>query len=371
VKSRSRQRASAPSVDVLTVELGNRAYPIVIGGHVLEELGTRLAAHLGAGAAAVVTNRTIGGLYLARVQESLRAAGFEVTAVEIPDGEEHKSLASLSEIYDRLLAARLERGSPIVALGGGVIGDLAGFAAATLLRGVPFVQVPTTLLAQVDSSVGGKTGINHAAGKNLIGAFYQPRMVLIDVATLKTLPRRELIAGLAEVIKYGAILDADLFAFLERELDRVLGLDDVLIRYVVRRCCELKAMVVQRDEYEADYRSILNFGHTLGHAIEGLTHYQRYLHGEAVAIGMAVAACVSSLKGHCDRGTAERITTLLQRAGLPTAMPREFSQLQLAAAVRGDKKVSSGKVKFVCIEEVGRTRFEYLRVPELAALAVQ
>lgn len=360
-----------PDIDLLTVELGDRAYPIIIGGHVLDELGLRMARHLATGAGAVITNPTVGALYLARVEASLRAAGFDVTTVEIPDGEEHKSLQSLAHIYDRLLAARLERSSPIVALGGGVIGDLAGFAAATLLRGVPFVQVPTTLLAQVDSSVGGKTGLNHPAGKNLIGAFYQPRLVLIDIATLHTLPRRQLVAGLAEVIKYGAILDADLFAFLERELEGVLGIDDVLIRHVVRRCCELKAMVVQHDEYEADYRSILNFGHTLGHAVEALTGYQRYLHGEAVAIGMAVAARVSCLKGHCDRGTADRITQLLQRAGLPTALPQEFRELQLVAAIKGDKKVTSGKVKFVCIEEVGRTRFEYLRVPDLAALAVQ
>jgi 3-dehydroquinate synthase len=248
---------------------------------------------------------------------------------------------------------------------------MAGFAAAAYMRGIPVVQIPTTIVAQVDSSVGGKTGVNHPAGKNLIGAFYQPRLVLIDIATLKTLPRRQLLAGLAEVIKYGAILDADLFALLERELAHVLALDDTLVRHLVRRCCELKAMVVQRDEFEADYRSILNFGHTLGHAIEGLTAYQRYLHGEAVAIGMAVAARVSCLKGYCNRETAERITRLLERAGLPTGIPRECPEPQLAAAIAGDKKVASGKVKFVCIEEVGRTRFEYLGAPELAALAVQ
>jgi len=366
-----RRNVGQPNVDLLTVELGDRAYPIVIGAEVLDDLGRRMAGHLRTGSAAVITNPTVGGLYLARVESALRTADFDVTTVEIPDGEEHKSLESLARIYDRLLAARLERSSPIVALGGGVIGDLAGFAAATLLRGVPFVQVPTTLLAQVDSSVGGKTGGNHPAGKNLIGAFYQPRLVLIDIATLKTLPRRQLLAGLAEVIKYGAILDADLFALLERELAHVLALDDTLVRHLVRRCCELKAMVVQRDEFEADYRSILNFGHTLGHAIEGLTAYQRYLHGEAVAIGMAVAARVSCLKGHCNRETAERITRLLERAGLPTGIPRECPEPQLAAAIAGDKKVASGKVKFVCIEEVGRTRFEYLGAPELAALAVQ
>ncbi|MFN8625443.1 MAG: 3-dehydroquinate synthase [Candidatus Binatia bacterium] len=371
MKSSGKQRAGARQTDVLTVDLGARAYPIVIGGHVLDELGPRMAERLGTGSAAVITNPTVGGLYLERVESSLRAAGFAVTTVDIPDGEEHKSLESLARIYDRLLAERPERNSPIVALGGGVIGDLAGFAAATLLRGVPFVQVPTTLLAQVDSSVGGKTGVNHPAGKNLIGAFYQPRLVLIDIATLKTLPRRQLAAGLAEVIKYGAILDAELFTLLERDLDRVLALDDALIRNVVRRCCELKAMVVQRDEQETDYRSILNFGHTLGHAVEALTGYRRYLHGEAVAIGMVVAARVSCLKGHCERQAFERLTQLVQRAGLPTAMPHEFPEPQLAAVIGGDKKVARGKVKFVCIEDVGRARFEHLRVPELAALAAQ
>jgi 3-dehydroquinate synthase len=361
---------SGPPTDTVTVELGDRSYPIVIGGGLLEEIGPRLVALLGGGAIAIVTNPTVGELYLERVETSLRHVGYRVTVVEIPDGEEHKNLASLALIYDRLLEARLERASPVVALGGGVIGDLAGFAAATLLRGIPFVQLPTTLLAQVDSSVGGKTGINHPAGKNLIGAFYQPRLVLIDISTLKTLPRRELLAGLVEVIKYGVILDAELFAVIETQLDRVLSLDEDLLRSIVQRCCALKAMVVQRDEREADYRSILNYGHTLGHAVEALTGYQRYLHGEAVAIGMALAAKLSFVRGHCSEGTMQRIYQLLKRAGLPVESPPELSAQQLARTIEGDKKVSSGKVKFVCIEELGRTRFEYLTGPEvMAALA--
>lgn len=360
-----------PSVETVAVELGTRAYPIVIGSHCLEDLGPRLAARFGRGAAAVVTNPTVGRLYLDGVETSLRHAGFEVVAIEIPDGEEHKNLTWLAFLYDRLLTARLERSSPIVALGGGVIGDLAGFAAATYLRGVPLVQVPTTLLAQVDSSVGGKTGVNHPAGKNLIGAFYQPRLVLIDVATLKTLPQREFAAGLAEVIKYGVILDPDLFALVEKELDRVVALDEALLRRIVRCCCELKAMVVCRDERESDYRSILNFGHTAGHAIEALTAYRRYLHGEAVAIGMAFAARLSHARGYCGAETAQRITALLKRVGLPVDMPREVSEEQLAATIQGDKKVSSGKVKFVCIEDLGRTRFEYFTATEIAALAAK
>jgi 3-dehydroquinate synthase len=361
---------SGLSTDTVAVELGDRSYPIVIGSGLLGEVGPRLAAQLDTAVTAIVTNPTVGKLYLERVETSLRHAGYHVIVVEIPDGEEYKNLASLALIYDRLLEARFERSAPVLALGGGVIGDLAGFAAATLLRGVPFVQLPTTLLAQVDSSVGGKTGVNHPAGKNLIGAFYQPRLVLIDIGTLKTLPRRELLAGLVEVIKYGVILDAELFATIETQLDRMLSLDEDLLRSVVRRCCALKAMVVQRDERESDYRSILNCGHTLGHALEALTGYQRYLHGEAVAIGMAFAARLSFVRGYCNAETMQRITQLLKRAGLPLEVPPEFSAQQLAQAIEGDKKVASGKVKFVCIEELGRTRFEHLTgVEVVAALA--
>ena len=352
--------------DTVTVELADRSYPIVIGSHLLEELGPRLTTVMGAGRAAVVTNPTVGKFYWERVETSLRHAGFRVTEVEIPDGEEHKNLTWLAFIYDRLLEARLERTSPIVALGGGVIGDLAGFAAATYLRGVPFIQVPTTLLAQVDSSVGGKTGINHPAGKNLIGAFHQPRLVLVDVDTLQTLPRRELVAGLIEVIKYGVILDADLFALVEKDLDRILSLDEGLLRHVVRRCCALKAMVVHRDERESDYRSILNFGHTVGHAVEAVTAYQRYLHGEAVAIGMAFAARLSVVRGYCRTETMERIVQLLKRTGLSVEIPRDLPRQQLALAIEGDKKVSTGKVKFVCVEDFGRTRFEHLTAGEVA-----
>lgn len=359
--------ASLP--ETVTVDLAERSYPIVIGSGVLDEIGPRLAALLGTGIVAVVTNSTVGQLYLERVEASLRHAGHRVAVVEIPDGEEHKNLSWLAFIYDRLVAAHLERGSPLVALGGGVIGDLTGFAAATFLRGVPFVQAPTTLLAQVDSSVGGKTGINHPAGKNLIGAFYQPRLVLIDVTTLKTLPRRELLAGLVEVIKYGVILDAELFDTIETQLDRILSLDEALLRSIVQRCCALKAMVVRRDEREADYRAILNFGHTLAHALEALTGYTRYLHGEAVAIGMAFAARLSFARGYCSRETMERVVHFLKRAGLPVDVPPEFSAQQLADAIHGDKKVASGKVKFVCVETLGQTRFEYLTAPEVAALA--
>jgi 3-dehydroquinate synthase len=356
-------------VDTVTVDLGDRSYPIVIGTRVLEEVGSRLGALLTSRQAAVISNPTVGKLYLDSVITSLQAAGFHAVSVEIPDGEEHKNLAWLAFIYDQLLDARLDRTSAILALGGGVIGDLAGFAAATFLRGVPFVQLPTTLLAQVDSSVGGKTGVNHPAGKNLIGTFYQPQLVLIDVDTLRTLPRRELVAGLVEVIKYGAILDVELFSLVEQNLERVLALDADLLRHIVRRCCTLKAMVVQRDERESDYRSILNFGHTLGHAIESLTEYKQYLHGEAVAIGMAFAARLSRTRGYCKDEPVHRIVELLKRTGLPVDVPTELVTPNLGLAVESDKKAAGGKVKFVCLEDLGQTRFAYLTGKEIAELA--
>jgi 3-dehydroquinate synthase len=356
--------------EVLTVELGERSYSIVIDAGSLDDLGTLLAERCQPQRCAVVTNPTVGKHYLDRTLAALQAAGFTPLTVEIPDGEQFKSFASLTSIYDRLLTAKLDRSAPLIALGGGVIGDLTGFAAATYLRGVPFVQVPTTLLAQVDSSVGGKTGVNHPLGKNLIGAFYQPSLVVIDVTTLSTLPRRELVAGLVEVIKYGVILDAELFALLERDLERLLGRDESLLTQIVSRCCSLKAAVVQRDEREQDYRSILNFGHTLGHAVEALTDYKRYLHGEAVAIGMVFAARLSRARGLCSDETEKRIVRLLERAGLAVDVPHGLSSADIAAAVAGDKKVSGGKIKFVCVEDLGRTRFELVTSQEIARLAV-
>jgi 3-dehydroquinate synthase len=359
--------AAAAATDTVTVELGDRSYPIIIGSGVRAEAGPRLAALTATRRAAVVTNATVGRLYLDGVVASLTGAGFDVVTVEIPDGESHKNLASLATIYDALLAARIDRATPVLALGGGIVGDVTGFAAATLLRGVPFVQMPTTLLSQVDSSVGGKTGINHAAGKNLIGAFYQPRLVLIDLDTLRSLPRRELLAGLAEVIKYGIILAPDLFAAIETQLDGILALDAAVLRPIIARCCALKAEVVRRDERETDYRSILNFGHTLGHAVEALTHYNTYLHGEAVAIGMAFAVKFSQLRGHCEDPTMHRVIELLRRAGLPVEIPAVVRGADLTPVLESDKKVAGGRVKFVCIEALGRTRFEYVSAGEIAA----
>jgi 3-dehydroquinate synthase len=359
------------ATETVTVALPDRSYPIIIGTELLGSLGGHLAAMQLDAKVAVVTNPIVRQLYGAPVLDGLSGAGFQPIVIEIPAGEEHKNFAWLTFLYDRLLDARLERNSPVVALGGGVIGDLAGFAAATFLRGVPFVQVPTTLLAQVDSSVGGKTGVNHPRGKNLIGAFYQPRLVLADVGTLRSLPRREFLAGLAEVIKYGVILSPDLFDLLEAELPRVLALDAVVLTEVIRVCCTLKAMVVGEDERETGLRSILNFGHTMGHAVESLTEYKRFLHGEAVAIGMAFAAHLSNVRGHCSEEDVTRIVQVLKRAGLPVEIPRELLGRNLALAIEADKKVSGGKIKFVCISEIGRTVFDHLAASEIAQIATR
>jgi 3-dehydroquinate synthase len=272
--------------------------------------------------------------------------------ITIPEGERAKSLSWVGVILDRLAAARFERQSIVVALGGGVIGDLAGFAAAVYARGIPFVQVPTTLVAQVDSSIGGKTGVNHRLGKNLIGAFHQPRLVLIDPDTLRTLPRREWVAGLAEVIKYGVIADANFFSYLEQRMPDLLRLDPDAIRRVVTRSCEIKAGVVMEDEHEADRRRILNYGHTVGHALESLSGYRRLIHGEAVAIGMAQEASLACSMGLCSRETVERVRALIRAAGLPDSPALRFQQLW--GAMQHDKKVAQGTVYCVLPQQIGQ-----------------
>lgn len=352
-------------MEVINVELGERAYPIYVGAGCLGDLGARLAETQCGKRVAVVTNSTIANIYLGDAVASLARSGFDPAVIQIPDGEEHKNLAWLAFVYDRLIDAGIDRGGAAIALGGGVVGDLTGFAAATYLRGVACVQVPTTLLAQIDASIGGKTGINHAAGKNLLGAFKQPRFVLADVACLRTLPRREYVAGLAEVIKTGAILDAELFALLEAELPALLHQERDLLVRVVHRCCQLKALVVAEDETEGGYRAILNFGHTLGHAIESLTDYTTYLHGEAVAIGMAAAVRISHKLGRCDATTVQRLVSLVERCGLPTEIPRDLGREALALAMRTDKKALSGTIKFICLEGIGTTRFERLTCEEI------
>lgn len=352
-------------MEVVNVELGERAYSVYVGAGCLGDLGTRLAETRCGKRVAVVTNSTIANIYLGDAVASLAAAHFDPAIIQIPDGEEHKNLAWLAFVYDRLIDAGIDRGGAVIALGGGVVGDLTGFAAATYLRGVACVQVPTTLLAQIDASIGGKTGINHAAGKNLLGAFKQPRFVLADVECLRTLPRREYVAGLAEVIKTGAILDAELFALLEHELPALLRQERDRMVQVVRRCCQLKALVVAEDETEGDYRAILNFGHTLGHAIESLTEYTTFLHGEAVAIGMIAAVRVSHRLGFCDAETVARLTRLVERCGLPTEIPSDLRREALALAMRTDKKAVGGTIKFVCLEAIGRTKFERLTCEDI------
>jgi len=292
-------------------------------------------------------------LYGAAARESLAGAGFDVREEVVPDGEASKSVAQLSALWDRFVEHHLERTSPVVALGGGVVGDLAGFAAATFKRGVPFVQCPTTLLAQVDSSVGGKVAIDHPAGKNLIGAFHQPSAVCIDLATLRTLPRRELIAGLAEVIRSGAAFDAALFSFLEGALEQLLALDAEALRHAVATCCRIKAEVVAEDERETGgRRSLLNLGHTFGHALETLTGYTAYRHGEAVGWGIARAARVALKLGICSPEDAARQEALLRRAGLPVDDLSPDAEAMIKAMAH-DKKAAGGKVRFVLTEKIG------------------
>ena len=353
-------------MNIITIQLDSRKYDIRIGSSLLAGIGVACKETGLAGRAAIVTNPTVAPLYAGAVTTSLAAAGFSPVVIEIPDGEEYKTSATLELVYDRLLEAGLDRRSFIVALGGGVVGDLAGFAAATFLRGIPFVQVPTTLLAQVDSSVGGKTGIDHPRGKNLIGAFYQPQLVLADLDTLRTLSERHYRAGLAEVVKYGAVLDAVLFELLESAADRLLERDPELLGEVVACCCRIKAWVVEQDEREAGLRAVLNYGHTLGHAFETLGGYRDLVHGEAVAMGMACAADISSRFSFCTTEDRDRIVSLLQRLGLPVDPP-EIDPTLLAAALSSDKKNRSGTLSYICNRGIGGHAVQEITPVELAA----
>ena len=338
-------------MQTLRVELGERAYPIHIGEGLLSDAGL-LAPHLEQPRVAVVTNTTVAPLYLQQLSTALRAQGVAVISIVLEDGERYKDWATLNRIYDALLEQRCDRKTTLIALGGGVIGDLAGFAAATYMRGIPFIQVPTTLLAQVDSSIGGKTGINHRLGKNMIGAFYQPRVVLADTAVLKTLPPRELSAGLAEVIKHGLIRDEAVVAWLEQNVDSLLACDAQALAHAVRRCCEIKAAVVAEDERETGVRALLNFGHTFGHAIESGLGYGNWLHGEAVAAGMAMAGDLSRRMGLIAQSDAQRIVALLERAGLPVAQPG-IAPARLLELMAVDKKTEGGRLRFILLDRIG------------------
>jgi 3-dehydroquinate synthase len=339
---------------VVKVYLGDRSYDIEIGV-ALEGAGERLAG-LGLGKkVALVTNPTVKKLYASRVTDCLFAAGFQVLLIEIPDGEQYKTLDSANRIFTELLKNRFDRKSALVALGGGVIGDLTGFAAAAFMRGVPFVQVPTTLLAMVDSSVGGKTGVNHPMGKNMIGAFHQPQKVLVDINVLKTLAKEEFLAGMAEVIKYGVIRDADLFEYLGKNRDKILALDPASLEHIIRRSCEIKAEVVSKDEREGGLRAILNFGHTVGHTIETAENYTMR-HGYAVAVGMVYASRLAHRMGLCDASVPERLEKLLTSYGLPahlSALSRKPAIDELLAGMQIDKKAEGGKVKFVLPKKMG------------------
>jgi 3-dehydroquinate synthase len=335
----------------LNVELAERSYPIHIGAGLISR-AELVTAHLKQKRAAIVTNTTLEALYLQPLVTTLQAAGVETMPVVIPDGEAHKDWRTLNTIFDALLHARCERGTTLIALGGGVVGDIAGFAAALYQRGMPFIQVPTTLLAQVDSAVGGKTAINHPLGKNMIGAFYQPQVVIADTDTLKTLPERELAAGLAEVIKYGFIRDRAFLEWLETNLDRLLARDAEALAYAVEQSCRNKAEVVAADERESGVRALLNFGHTFGHAIEAGTGYGTWLHGEAVAAGMVMAARLSERMGYLDDADVNRIVRVLERAGLPVAAP-DLGRERYLDLMGHDKKVEGGKLKFVVLKEIG------------------
>jgi 3-dehydroquinate synthase len=339
-------------METVRVGLGGRPYTIHIGAGALDE--ARLyAPHVAGRRVAVITNEVVGPLYLGRLEHALRQAGAQTVAIELPDGEQTKDWRTLERVFDRLLEERLGRDALIVALGGGVIGDLAGFAAAVYQRGVPFIQVPTTLLAQVDSSVGGKTGINQPRGKNMVGAFHQPLAVISDLTTLDTLPDRQLRAGLAEIIKHGFALDAEFVRWLEDHLEPLLQRERAALAYAIRRSCELKATLVERDERESGPRALLNFGHTFGHAIETAQGYGDWLHGEAVAAGMVMASELSVRLALLDNTESARLKSLIVRAGLPTANPH-IPPARLLELMRVDKKADRGHLRFVVLSATGQ-----------------
>ncbi len=339
---------------IVKVSLGERSYDIELGVS-LEQAGERIK-DLGLGKKiALVTNPTVNKLYGPRVAGSLETAGFQVVLIKILAGEKYKTLKSADDIYKKLLKNGFDRKSALVALGGGVIGDLTGFAAATFMRGVPFVQIPTTLLAMVDSSVGGKTGVNHPMGKNMIGAFYQPKKVLMDLSVLRTLPKEEFRAGMAEVIKYGVIRDGALFDYLGRNREKILAHDLDALEHIIRRSCEIKAEVVSKDERESGLRAILNFGHTVGHAVETVENYTMR-HGYAVAIGMVYASRLAHRTGLCESAVPERVEALIKSYGLPTdlsALSRKPNVTALMDTMQLDKKAEGGKVKFVLPKKIG------------------
>jgi 3-dehydroquinate synthase len=363
-------RIETPAIRVkmqtITVNLGTASYPAHVGTNILDRLG-KLACDAGLkpGLCAIITDSNVEKLYGARVTDALQKSGFSPTIISVPPGEASKSLATLEVLYDRMTASGLDRASAVFALGGGVVGDLAGFAAATYLRGVPIVQIPTTVVAQVDSALGGKTGVNHRHAKNLIGAFHQPRVIVADVTTLTTLPDREFREGLAEVIKYAAIMDAPMIADLERGLDAILARKLEPLEAVVARSLTHKAAVVSADEREDGLRKTLNFGHTIGHAIEASAGYTNYFHGEAVAIGMVAAGRLSSAFVGFSADQASQLQRLLERAGLPTAMPPNWHSDGFLRALSLDKKRAAGAIEFILLDRLGHALTRSLSLDEI------
>ncbi|MBV1879243.1 MAG: 3-dehydroquinate synthase [Pseudomonadales bacterium] len=339
-------------MEVIELELADKSYPIYIGSGLMSDQKL-IQSRITGERVLIVTNETIAPLYLDQLKAALD--GLDVDSIELPDGEQYKTLDTLNSIFDILLKNNHNRNTTIIALGGGVTGDTAGFAAASYQRGVAFLQIPTTLLAQVDSSVGGKTAVNHALGKNMIGAFYQPQAVIIDTESLSTLPKRQLAAGLAEVIKHGAMADRDYFDWLEQNLEQLLALDTVSISKAVKGSCSIKAAIVAADEKETGIRALLNFGHTFGHAIENGLGYGEWLHGEAVAAGMVMAADLSCRLGMLDPVDGQRLKNLIKRAGLPVAPPAEL-QGQFMTLMQRDKKVSDKGLRFVLLDKLGKAR---------------
>ncbi len=335
----------------VSVELGERAYPIHIGAGLIGQ--TELfAPHIKGSSVAIVTNSTVDPIYGDTLRAALAPLGKKVSTVVLPDGEAHKNWETLNQIFDSLLTGRADRKTTLIALGGGVVGDMTGFAAACYMRGVPFIQVPTTLLSQVDSSVGGKTGINHPLGKNMIGAFYQPQAVIADIGALHTLPERELAAGLAEVIKTAAIADAEFFDWIEANIDALNARDDEALAHAVKRSCEIKASVVASDEREGGQRAILNFGHTFGHAIEAGLGYGEWLHGEAVGCGMVMAADLSVRVAALSEAARQRLVRVIEKAKLPVVAP-DLGSERYIDLMQVDKKAEGGTIKFILLNEFG------------------
>ena len=353
------------TTEKILVPLGDRTYPIYIGSNILDDLPLHLEEVEFPQRIALITNDKVNGLFGDQVLNSLRSSGYSVTLILISDGEEFKNLATLEQIYYELIKNNFDRGTGLIALGGGIIGDIVGFAAATFLRGVPFVQIPTTLLAQVDSSVGGKTAVNHSLGKNLIGAFYQPQLVLIDVNTLNSLDSREVSAGLAEVVKYGIIKDHDFFCWLEANIESIEARETSSLISAVKRSCQIKADIVEVDEKEGSIRAYLNYGHTFGHAVETLAGYGQWKHGEAVSIGMVVAAKISQSLDMCSAEDVARIVGILKRLNLPVEPPK-FPLNDYVSAMQRDKKVKQGTLTLILNQQIGNVLLKM--VPDISAI---